>query len=352
MKLFTVDQNGKFVQFKEENFHKENKELDLEDLLEKNPEYFFSENRILIIGRQVLTNLNTSIDLLGVDNRGNTIVIELKRNKTPRETLAQLLEYASYIENIDYEQLNEIFQQYSGDDANLEEYHSEYFENNEAVQNISWNKSMKLIIVAQEITPEIKQTSLFLRKKGIDVYCAEFKYFKDKSNHRILSSDFVVGEENYIKKQTKSAPGQKTDKETFLGSLDENGSTVFNRLFDLAEKEGYVLRWGAKGFSFNIPIDNDLIAIFFGYPPNCPYKQSIITGFKQIGKRFDNNEIVDYYKSELDKLNIFNRKVGYLGTNELKWSIDRKVNNQTLEDFIHIILEITKRIKQRYSKDL
>jgi len=40
MKLFTIDQNGKFVQFKEENFHEENKELDLEDLLEKNPEYF------------------------------------------------------------------------------------------------------------------------------------------------------------------------------------------------------------------------------------------------------------------------------------------------------------------------
>ena len=112
MKIFTVDENGKFVQFKEENFQEENKELDLEDLLEKNPDYFFSENRVLIVGRQVLTNLNTSIDLLGVDSRGNSIVMELKRNKTPRETLAQLLEYASYIENIDYEQLNEIFQQY------------------------------------------------------------------------------------------------------------------------------------------------------------------------------------------------------------------------------------------------
>jgi len=348
MKIFTVDENGKFVQFKEENFQEENKELDLEDLLEKNPDYFFSENRILIVGRQVLTNLNTSIDLLGVDSRGNTIVIELKRNKTPRETLAQLLEYASYIENIDYEQLNEIFQQYYGDETNLEEYHSEYFEDNDADQNISWNKSMKLIIVAQEVTPEIRQTSLFLRKKGIDIYCAEFKYFKDKSNHRILSSDFVVGEENYIKQQTKSTPGQKTDKDTFLKSLDANGETVFNRLFDLAEKENYILRWGVKGFSFNISINDDLIAIFFGYPPNCPYKQSIITGFKQIRKRFNDDQIIDYYRNELDKLKIFNRKVGYLGTNELKWSIDNKVDNQTLDAFVNIISEITKRIKQRY----
>ena len=40
--------------------------------------------------------------MLGVDKYGNTVIIELKRNKTPRETIAQLLEYASYVENLDY----------------------------------------------------------------------------------------------------------------------------------------------------------------------------------------------------------------------------------------------------------
>lgn len=349
MKLYTIDEKGRFVQFKEKNFHDENREIDLEDLLEKNPDYFFSESKILIIGRQVITNLNTSIDLLGVDNNGNTIVIELKRNKTPRETLAQLLEYASYIDNLDYNQLNEIFQQYSGDEANLEDYHSEYFYDNADVKNISWNKSMKLLIVAQEITPDIRQTSLFLRKKGLEVYCAEFKYFTDRSGNRMLSSDFIVGEENYIKQQTKSAPSQKTDKNTFLNSIDKNGELVFNRLFELAKKENFLLRWGTKGFSFNVTIDNEFIGLFFGYPPNCPYKQSIITGFKQIEKKIsDSNEIIDYYKTEINKLNIFNKKVGYLGTNELKWTIDNKTDNQTLEKFIDVILEISKKIKEKY----
>ena len=72
MKLFTIDKNGKFVQFKEQEFKEENKEIYLEILLEKNPEYFFDNSKILIIGRQVTTNLNTFIDLLGVDQFGNT----------------------------------------------------------------------------------------------------------------------------------------------------------------------------------------------------------------------------------------------------------------------------------------
>ncbi len=351
MKLYTIDEKGRFVQFKEESFHHENKEIDLEDLLEKNPDYFFSESKILLIGRQVVTNLNTSIDLLGVDNHGNTIVIELKRNKTPRESLAQLLEYASYIDNLDYEQLNEIYQQYSGDEANLEDYHSEYFNDNENVQNISWNKSMKLLIIAQEITPDVRQTTLYLRKKGIEVYCAEFKYFTDSSGNKIISSDFIVGEENYIKQQTKSAPSQKTDKDTFFKSIDKYGKPVFNKIFELANNKGIILRWGVKGFSFNVSLDNELVGIFFGYPPNCPYKQSIITGFTQIEKKVKDkdDDLINFYKNEIIKLNVFNKKVGYLGANELKWMIDNHIENSTLDKFIDIITEISNRIKKSNS---
>jgi len=36
MKLFTIDKDGKFVQFKEQEFKEENKEVDLEILLENN----------------------------------------------------------------------------------------------------------------------------------------------------------------------------------------------------------------------------------------------------------------------------------------------------------------------------
>ena len=120
MKLFTVDGNGKLVQYKEHAFREDNRESDLEVLLENNPEYFFDDGKILIIGRQVLTNLGSWIDLLGLDNVGNTVVIELKRGKTPRETIAQMLEYASFVENLDYKQLNGIYQNYVGEESSLE----------------------------------------------------------------------------------------------------------------------------------------------------------------------------------------------------------------------------------------
>lgn len=40
MKLFTIDNNGKLIHFREHTFSQEHKESDLEMILENNPENF------------------------------------------------------------------------------------------------------------------------------------------------------------------------------------------------------------------------------------------------------------------------------------------------------------------------
>lgn len=341
MKLFTVDKNGKFVQFKEREFKEENKEIDLEILLENNPEYFFDNSKILVIGRQVTTNLNTFIDLLGVDQFGNTVVIELKRGKTPRETLAQLIEYASFIDNLDYDQLNEIYQNYSGEDASLEDYHQEYYKS-ESEEKLSWNKNSKLVIVASSITPEIKQTAIYLRKKGLDIYCLEFKYFVNKADNKMISSDFVVGDDEFIRtKISSSAQLPKTDKNKFIASLDNHGRIVFDALFRFAEQEKLIFRWGSKGFSLNKTFDNGFVGLCFGYPSNSVYKQSIYTGFEEINKKINNPDaVINFYKSELAKFGKFEQ-----AKSNLKWVIKREITTSDIDKYLLILKRVIEKIE-------
>ncbi|QOJ19088.1 MAG: DUF91 domain-containing protein [Phycisphaeraceae bacterium] len=54
----------------------------------------------LLIGRQVPTAFGKFIDLLAIDAEGQLIVIELKKNRTPREVVAQLLDYGSWVRNL------------------------------------------------------------------------------------------------------------------------------------------------------------------------------------------------------------------------------------------------------------
>lgn len=342
MKLFTINKSGKLIPYKEYNFEKVKQEGDLEVLLENNPEYFFEGSNVLMIGRQVTTNLNSFIDLLGIDKTGNTVVVELKRDRTPRETIAQLLEYASFVENLDYSQLNDIYQDYSGEESSLEDYYQQYFQS-ESDENISFNKSTKLIIVAQEVSKEIRQTALFLRRKGIDIYCMEFKYFETKSGEKIISSNFVVGKEEFIRQKVQSASLPKVDEKQFLSSLDKNGLEVFQQIFEFAKQSGLMFRWGSKGFSLNVELDTGFVGLFFGYPPNSVFKQSIYTGFEEITKKVNNPDgIIEFYKERLENLGYFIK-----AKSNLKWVIDKAYSENEVKQFLGIIEEVISKIKER-----
>ncbi len=71
-------------------------EQHLESWIAQSP-WAIAQEPILLIGRQASAfNEDNTIfpDLLGLDKDGNIVIVELKRGKTPREVVAQLLEYA------------------------------------------------------------------------------------------------------------------------------------------------------------------------------------------------------------------------------------------------------------------
>ncbi|MBN1190834.1 MAG: DUF91 domain-containing protein [Dehalococcoidales bacterium] len=301
MRLFGIETNGKFKEFIKTPFQSNQEEAVLEEWLESNPEDILEDGKLLIIGRQVVTNFKGFIDLLAIDRQGDVVVLELKRDRTPRETLSQALEYASFVESLDWGQLEKILRSYLNDDSlNLAEYHRQYFKlgNDEAV---SFNKDQRIVIVGQVITEEIRQTSNFLRKKNVRVTCLEFSFFESNGGSHMLSHDIVVGHEPpNIPPVTASLP--VISKENFLESTDQNGKPIFSRILDLSESRSYPIHWGTKGFSLNVNLDGMHIAICFGYPPNSVYKQSIYTATRGAGgllSKIDTSDNTDIVKAIL-----------------------------------------------------
>src|SRR5260370_34356309 len=66
----------------------------LEQLIESDPAIL--GELLLIIGRQVPTAHGKFIDLLAVSADGTLHVLELKRERTPRDVVAQILDYGSW----------------------------------------------------------------------------------------------------------------------------------------------------------------------------------------------------------------------------------------------------------------
>ena len=69
-------------------------EAQLEEFLERDPSLL--GQKLLIIGRQLQTSHGKFIDLLGIDDEGRLHVLELKRDRTPRDAVAQTLDYGSW----------------------------------------------------------------------------------------------------------------------------------------------------------------------------------------------------------------------------------------------------------------
>src|SRR5947207_9859003 len=99
------------------------RELDLESWLETDPSII--RPGLKIIGRQVVTR-SGPLDLLAIDRTGSVIVIELKRDRLPRDVIAQAMDYAADIATWTLEKLGEVCVNYSGEP--LEDVLSNAFE--------------------------------------------------------------------------------------------------------------------------------------------------------------------------------------------------------------------------------
>ena len=240
MRLFKVKDMGQFSEFKEHVFKEGNIEETLEAWLEQNTKSIVEDGTLLIIGRQVSTNLGCFIDLLALDRDGNTAIVELKRGKTPRDTIAQALEYTSWVESLSYSEIEQILRNYQNDDKlSLSDYHRAYFELEDA-EGVSFNKDQRIVIVGYQISQPIRETAIFLRKKGLRTTCVEFNYFKSDSKEQLMSVEIAVGKEPIKKGPIKTESRPTTTKEIFLEDLDANALPVFNAIFEIAKKATFL----------------------------------------------------------------------------------------------------------------
>ncbi|MFC2159232.1 endonuclease NucS domain-containing protein [Actinomycetota bacterium] len=338
MRVFKVEKSN-LVSFIEENFKIDNTEKILEDWIENTPSALFENEEVFIIGRQVTTNLNKAIDLLGIDKNGNIVIVELKRGKTPRETVAQILEYVSFVEDLTYKQLEEIASKYIGDEGiNLTESHNEFFKLPDDFA-VAFNKAQRLIIVGQEISKETEQTSVFLNKKGLELYCIAFKYFKSDKGERIITSDFVVKKDKSDEVKTESKP--KINKSKFLDNVDDYIREFFKKLLNLASENKMPIHWGGTGFSLNVDLSGNHVNILYGYSKLASGGHSIYTAAMEIRRKVNNaEEVIDQYFEKLRETNLFEP-----ASNEIKWIITNSINDKQVKVMFDAILFVKEKIE-------
>ena len=189
-------------------------ERHLESWLENSPWALAQDETILWIGRQTRATAEEGTilpDLIGVDSEGNLVIVELKKDRTPRDVIAQLLEYATWADELSEEQIQQIAEEYFQNRGTFQgqTFHdafSEMFE--EEVPTL--NQRLRLFVVAEEISPRVSSICRFLRTAyGMDISCKAVSPFQTESGEMLVNIETKVGDENVVAPQAqRQSPSQ------------------------------------------------------------------------------------------------------------------------------------------------
>lgn len=208
-----------------ENDRKEQEHL--EKWIKTKPEIL--GNDILIIGEQVYTK-SGPLDILGIDNNGNLVIVELKRERLARVVLAQAIDYASDLANWDIEKISETCMAYTGN--SLEDYMASSFENLE-IDELTINQSQRLLLVGFSIEESLSRMIEWLSDNfDMAVNAVILNYVKTSNGAELLSRTVTIPEEIAKEKSIK--------KKFKIEMSDEPGEYEADKLKELLR--GYFKR--------------------------------------------------------------------------------------------------------------
>jgi len=213
-------------------------EKELHEFLARDPSLLGA--RLLVIGSEVPTPYGKRLDLLAIDADGNLHVLELKRDKTPREVVAQVLDYGSWASTLSRDDVIDIAGRHL--DQPFEVAFADVF--GDAPPD-ELNGQLSLTIVASELDNSSERIVSYLRGFGVPVNAVFFSYLEDDGRRYLARSWLAASDEAAAAVST----GSKKGKRAAWNGQDWYVSFGGGRPWEDARKFGFVSAGGGRFYS-------------------------------------------------------------------------------------------------------
>lgn len=217
-------------------------EQSLEDMLAEDPG--MSGIDLLVIGRQVRTAHGGFIDLLAFDAEGRVHVLELKRDRTPRDVVAQTLDYGSWVQGLGLEDLEQIYLDHHEGEDDLGKAFAEQFSS--PLPDVV-NADQQFTIIASELDTTSDRIVEFLAESyGVPINAVFFRHFRDEGRDYLARTWLLDPEPTEVPagrpSRRKSRPWNGRDFYAILGRVDSPGR------WKIASKYGFLNAGGGSWY--------------------------------------------------------------------------------------------------------
>ncbi|MCX7419617.1 MAG: hypothetical protein NT013_08770 [Planctomycetia bacterium] len=166
-------------------------ECQMEQWLADNPTAVLpeAEASVLVISQE--TPFKNVTDILAIDVQGNLLIIEVKRGQSPRDVIAQALEYASDVADWDYERLNKTAIKYFarrslGFQSLVEAFSATFGIPQEDLSESQFNQQQRVFVVGEVIDEKLQRTARWLMRRGVSISCVSYTLLTDSQSGEFL----------------------------------------------------------------------------------------------------------------------------------------------------------------------
>lgn len=213
----------------------------------------------LVIGRQVYTEYAKRIDILAIDRDGNLSIIELKRDRSPRDIVAQVLDYASWVCRLTTNDIHKLTLAATG--RPLADLYREKF--GKSLPE-TLNATHQMIIVASEVDEATKRIIEYLSEQhSVGINASFFNVF-EQDGKGFLTTDALLEQEEVTDRATRKTRGPWTGYYYITGGPDEM------RPWEDMRQHGFITAGGGKWYSDGLSRLSVGDEVFY-YQPNNGY---------------------------------------------------------------------------------
>jgi hypothetical protein len=252
----------------------------LEDMIAGTPRMLSDE--WMLIGRQEDTGFGGRIDLLAITPDGSVVLIELKRGRTPREVVAQALDYASWVARLHAEDIAGIYARFAPG-KNLAEDFRQHF--GQVLDEDGLNQNHQIIIVAASLDASTERIVAYLSERDIPINVLCFQVFTN-GDEQLLSRTWL---RDPACTQISAAATPDTSNEPWNGEFYCSYGASETRSWDDAVDFGFISGGGGAWYSRTLQLLSPGDRAWVKVPGSGFVGVGRVTGYSQPASTFKVN---------------------------------------------------------------
>ncbi|QXT36999.1 hypothetical protein KV697_06790 [Sphingomonas sanguinis] len=199
----------------------------------------------MLIGRQERTGNGGVIDLLAIAPDGALVLIELKRDRTPREVVAQAIDYACWVEGLEADEIAAVYARFAPGRNLAADFESHF---GQPLDEDQLNQNHEIVIVATHLDTSSERIVEYLNERGIPINVLCFQVFEHGAQQLLSRAWLLDPVETQVAVATQAKRGTR-EREPWNGEFYAcfgHGST---RNWDEGRRYGFISAGGGGWYS-------------------------------------------------------------------------------------------------------